>query len=122
MIKEKPEVMHVMLSSPYYLRKEVLKTAIDSTKLLKYFEDIKEIKAKKEAYLGHFKKIFDDMAKLSVDLYNSLPKFEEEKETEKPGVKISKIQQPKKPIKTPEKSKIELELEEIEKKLENIKI
>jgi len=120
MIKEKPEVMHVMVASPYYLRKELLKTAIEDTKLLKYFEDIREIRAKKEAYLEYFKKIFGDVTKLSIDLHNSLPKFEEEKPAEKP---IAKPQiSVKKVVNVPEKNRIELELEEIEKKLENIKI
>ena len=122
-------VMHVMLANPVYVRKEVLRTAIDATKLQKYFEDTKETREKKVIYLDRLNKKMGDLSLLAKNLHHLLPKVEEEKKEVKkeikpivkPEIKKPVVAKPKLPP-APQKSKIDLELEEIEKKLENIKI
>ena len=122
-------MMHVMLPNPIYIRKEVLRTAIEDTKLLKHFEDMKEIREKKVMYLERLGKSMGDMNLLMKDFHHVLPKIEEEKKEVKPQAKPVVKPEIKKPavakpkvIPLPQKSKIDMELEEIERKLENIKI
>ncbi len=118
--------VHVMMSNPLYIRKEVLKTAIDTTKLLKYFEDIKGVRERKVVYIEKLSNNLNDAWLLTKKFHEVLPKAEEEKkeikheikpEGKKP-IKIIKIKE----VKAQPKSKIDLELESIEERLRNIKI
>jgi len=124
-MKNSSNIMHVMVENPVTLRKEILKSAIDSTKLLKHYEDTRYTRAKKVAAMNDFKENLDKLKELLNNLQSTLPIIEEKEEAGEEEVKTVKpkvIKGEMKPMKAKPKSRLDIELEEIEEKLRRIEI
>lgn len=125
MVKSK-DVMHVELEEPVDLRKDILKTAIDITKVQKTFQDLKKKKLEKEHYKKELKKIFNLLKSEIVKLEELLPEIKIEKtKSEKPKEEKMKVITKKdlskeKIIKIQKTDKFSSEIEELNKKLRNL--
>ena len=76
---EKKEVVHTRISRPIYLRKQVLKAAIDSTKALKDYNELKLIRAEKTRVIGLLATLYEDINRRMKRLEErDLPRLKEE--------------------------------------------
>ena len=64
-------VVHVRLDNPITIRKEILKTAIDSTKMLYAFKEIVDLRARDIQLFGKLQKINNEIKKAYSGLNNS---------------------------------------------------
>ena len=82
--------MYVKIDMPTSLRKEVLKTALKSTSLLKDFEQLKEIIQKKKELIARIRSIVIDVKKSEKEFVKLLPELPEEIEKKKAMPKAKK--------------------------------
>ncbi len=124
----KKEVVHTMLSRPIYLRKQVLKAAIDSTKALKDYGELKIIREEKKRVLGILAEKLDevkrridrlvsrDLPKLPLE-HNKTSRVESEVISEQ--LKVEHVHKGR--VKEDsDVAKLKAELEDIERKLKNL--
>ena len=103
--------MYVKIDMPISLRKEILKTALKSTSLLKDFEKLKEIIQKKKESIAKLRSIIVDVKKTEKEFVKLLPELPEEIEKKKLEVKTKTKSEAKKEAKK-EKPKKEKEKKE----------
>jgi len=111
--------VHIRIDNSIDKRKQILESALLTAKLLQEYENLKVIRNEKLKQLSLLKKIIKEIKILFNNLeYKELPevKLPKPKESKKPSKKIKTIKQEE------PKTKLQLELEEIRKKLENLKI
>ncbi len=102
--------MYVKIDMPTSLRKEVLKTALKSTSLLKDFEQLKEIIKKKKELIARIRSIVIDVKKSEKEFVKLLPELPEEIEKKKAMPKAKKPEAKKEAKKEkPKKEKIKKE-------------
>lgn len=114
--------VHTKIDTPLALRKLILESAIDATKLEQYTSGYSTIKKQKLEQQALFKKTIKDIKqlfqKIQIESLPELPEKKQQKEKFRPGKtmkkEIHKIEQPTKP------DKFEQELEEIQKKLNKL--
>jgi len=76
--KSNEAVMHVMIPAPVTLRKQILTIAIESTQLLKQYEEYAELKEKKVRTVNFLQRSLMSIRNLSKQLDKSLPKLPEQ--------------------------------------------
>lgn len=112
--KDSKEFMHVKISNPITLRKEILTNAIAVTKLMQNQNDLVMLKYAKKALLDDLRTLRNDISLEENKLFQLLPKIQEEHHEEKEI-----------PLELPKEhhdiDKLKKELAEIEEKLENLK-
>ena len=121
------ESLHIKLDSPIDTRKELLKTAIETTQLLQFHENFKKIRAEKIKTIKNLRTISKQIINLSNNLQNELPevktpRFKEETKTIKHKPTKPRPLKPK-PLKKFQKqpiSSIQKELKDIEAKLNSL--
>src|SRR3989338_2880432 len=75
--------LHIMISSPLYLRKSVLSCALDITKMLKTYAELKQIREAKLTLIDSFRTVHSEIRKTLRDLEKeNLPKFSVKEHTE----------------------------------------
>lgn len=122
------ESLHIKLDSPIDTRKELLKTAIETTQLLQFHENFKKIRAEKIKTIKNLRTISKQIINLSNNLQNELPEVKitryKESKTIKEGDKPFRPRPLKpKPLKKFQKqpiSSIQKELKDIEAKLNSL--
>ncbi|MBI2670897.1 hypothetical protein HYX18_02895 [Candidatus Woesearchaeota archaeon] len=103
---EEKSVMYFKVDYPLELRKEVLKTAIEATQLLKRYEAFKGLLHLRHETYSDFNKIYKDIEFLSKKLRNrDLPV-------------ISKVQEDIKKVKIAEQRKMQMRQQQIVQKIE----
>lgn len=87
-MKNKTSVVHVRINNPVTIRKEVLKTAIDATKILYAFNEIVEIREREYKLIDKLSSITKNIKKsydgLKLNGFPELPKGLEIKNEVKP--------------------------------------
>ena len=118
---EDKQPVHVMISEPTALRKLILKSAIESVRLLHNHSEIKNLLDQEKVYIKHLQGVHKELKELERVLEdNYMPKLSEEYE-----VKLEKefyvSENVNKNIKEDaDIEKLKKELEEIEKKLSHL--
>ncbi len=118
-------LMFVQLNKPNELRKSILRSALDTTTLLKDFDNIKEIKEEKYGAMENLIGRLKEIKKLSNKMEKHLPKVEIEKpekrkiKPEKKGKKQFTEKKISKKISSEDDALAE-EIMNIEKKLKSI--
>ncbi len=111
--------LHIKFFNPIDNRKQILESALLVTNLLQKYEDFKSIRNEKEKQKALFNKTIKEIKLLFKNLeYKELPEYKTQKQKISKKTKEIKIDL-KKPI---TKTQLELELESIKEKLENLKI
>jgi len=121
------EPLHIKLDSPVETRKDLLKTAIETTQLLQFYENFKKIRTEKRKEIRKLRTLSREIIKETKKFQEDLPQVkmpQPKKEkivvTEKPE-KIKKIKpEPVKKIPKLPVSKIQQELKDIEAKLNSL--
>ncbi len=115
--------MFIKLENPTALRREILKTALDATSLVKYFSSLKEMNKEKVENINNLKSKLEELVKATNTLEKRLPLPEEEKQSKKekisPKNKDTKIKS-KSPVHLKEEDSVTKELEDIERKLRSL--
>ncbi len=70
--------VHVQISNPSSLRKNILKTAIDSSKLIELAHEIKSLRQEEVTLLSNLKKVMNQIKDLESNLKKAIPKIPEE--------------------------------------------
>ncbi len=116
----------IKIESPLLIRKDLLKSALYATKILKDYRDFTHLKKEKDKGRSKLFKIFRETNKDIRDLKKSLPiikkeKPKEEKEFKKPSTtKKTKTVTPKKELS--ETERLKKDLSSIEEKLKALEI
>jgi len=103
--------VHVQLETPTYLRKSVLKTAINATKLMQNAHEIKELRQQELILINNLRKTVTEIKSTYNSLEKSIPKIELEVEEPIRDKGHMKVQE------DDELVKLKRELEHIENKL-----
>ncbi len=123
---ESEQPLHVMIEDPINLRKSVLSSALDVTKLLKTYTELKEIRKSKAMLTETFISLHTDIKKIVRDFEKELPKLSIPELNKENNEKVETIEHVEsKPavtqkIGSSEIDSLKAELEEIEKKLGNL--
>lgn len=113
------ENLHVKLDNPISKRKDILRSAIDATKMLKEYERSKILFVKKHALIDRLSEKMIAIRDLSGRLASNLPlEREKSKKVEFKEIKEIKIIKEKPTT----KDKYDIEIEDIENKINNIEI
>ncbi|MAG20246.1 hypothetical protein CL618_02330 [archaeon] len=118
--------LHIKIDSPVETRKDLLKTAIETTQLLQFYENFKKIRAEKRKTIRQLRTISREIIKDVKNFKEDLPPVHIPKPKKEKSIKIPVTVKPvkikPKPIKVPKKpvSKIQKELKEIEAKLNSL--
>src|SRR3989344_3846236 len=72
--------VHVQLETPTYLRKSVLKTAINATKLMQNAHEIKELRQQELILINNLRKTVTEIKSSYNSFEKSMPKIEREVE------------------------------------------
>lgn len=124
--KNNEDPIHVMLDSPIDLRKGVLGSALDLTKMLKTYAELKEIRETKFALMDGMRGLYNDMNKLLREFEKHNLPHVPEKEIESEGLHETHISEehfemPKiESVGNAEIDKLKAELEAIERKLSSL--
>jgi len=127
---KKPELTYTQIQEPLTIRRSVLEAALYSAEILKSYENLKKIHAEKDAYKKKLKTIIANIKILNSRITEELPELPQE-ERPQPVKKPEPIKPLKVEIKIPIKKKLmqpvaksglDLELEDIKSKLENLRI
>ena len=74
-------VVHIRIDNPISIRKNILKTAIDTTKMLYSYNEILILRDKETKLINKFKSLYNEINKLQKNLQDSdLPKISEKYE------------------------------------------
>jgi len=93
------EIMHVRIDNSINTRKEILKTALDTTRLLKDFEKFKDIRERKTNEIKKLHKVFKEIKLLKSHLKRyGLPSLPEDVKKEI-AIRQKKVAPIEKPIK-----------------------
>ena len=120
------EALHIRLDSPIDTRKELLKTAIETTRLLQFQENFKKIKTEKIKTIKNLRTISKQIINLSNNLQNDLPQVRITKHKEETTTKHKPFRpkplkpKPLKKFQKPPMSHIQKELKNIENKLNSL--
>ena len=123
---KKQQVVHTRLDRPIYLRKQVLRAAIDATKALKDHSELKLIREEKTRVLGILHRLYEDIEKRMRRLEErELPKIPIEHKPKQvqqvQEVKVEKQEKPKMRIEANDDvSKLRREIDAIENRLKNL--
>ncbi len=120
---ESDEPLHVKIDMPIALRKEVLGAAIGTTNLLRWYLELKSIREHKQQLLDAFKRVYQDIKKLTNELHKQLPViYFEQLEKQETKIEVSKKEELVQEETTPhdEISLLKKQLEEIESKLNTL--
>ena len=75
-------VVHVKIDNPISIRKDILKTAIDTTKMLYSYNEILMLREKETKLINKFKSLHNEITRLQRNLQDSdLPKISEKYES-----------------------------------------
>ena len=115
-VNEEEQVVHIRLDRPINLRKEVLRTAIDVTKIMQECGEIMILRNSELVLLEDLNGLSKEIEMLSKKLDNNLPelpreKVEREKYVEKEEVEVEEIS---------DIAKLKAELAAIESKLKEL--
>ena len=118
---KKENTIHVKINEPTELRRNILEAAIESAESLKIYEKTKAIRRNKKTQEKELKAIMKEL-KLAIDLLDkNLPWAGTEEIKPKPKIlKPKKIEEPRQIIKPEPKSRLEMDLEEIKRKLSRL--
>ena len=114
------EPIHIMLPNPVGLRKQILETQIDTTKMLRDFLELRTLREHKKKLLNDYNDTFFDIRKLLKKIEkHELPsiKLDEEKHNVAEKTHEKRIDIPKQRVVDPEVERLKRELEDIENKL-----
>ena len=106
--------VHVQLETPVYLRKSVLKTAIDATKLIQNVHEIGALRQKELILVNKLRKTMIEIKNLNKDFNKVMPQILEYHEEEFSDELTSKVEETQE---ANELIKLKRELEMIEGKL-----
>ena len=120
---------YVLLNNPTTLRKNILSSALDSVRILKNFEEFKNIKVKKHDLITNLNKTMDEINSLFLSLHKKLPLDESIKEEiKKSRIEVIKPQKSgykaiiSEKIESSEEDKILSELRSVENRLRKINL
>lgn len=124
----KKHVVHTRLDRPIFLRKQVLRAAIDATKALKDYSELKLIRDEKARVLGMLHRLYEDIEKRMRRLEEKeLPKIPIEHKQKTIEVHqeipqtVKKEEKPKMKIEgNDDVSKLRREIDAIESRLKNL--
>ena len=106
----------VRLFDSSLVRRNILKSALDSTRLLKYHTRYKTLKKEKSKRINELKGILENIDELMIDLNKKIPDVKENKKEIKVASKKRKISKQE----SYHPSKLDKELRDIEEKLNNL--
>jgi len=118
--------LHIKIDSPVETRKDLLKTAIETTQLLQFYENFKRIRAEKRKTIRKLRTISREIIKDVKEFREDLPEVKMPKPKKEKTVKVPVTVKPvkikPKPVKIPKLpvSKIQQELKDIETKLNSL--
>lgn len=113
--------MFVRISNPTQVRKDLLKSALDSTSLIKHFNSIKEIRDEKSELIEDLKIEMEKIKKLTSSAEKKLPKVHEEKsKKDSKHKKIEKKEVKEHKKRDTEEENLASEIMDIEKKLRSL--
>ena len=112
-----PNVVHVRIDNPISTRKEILKTAIDTTKMLYSYNEILMLRDKETKLINKFKVLHKEIIKLQKNLEDAdLPKISDKYEnTSHEPEKIEK-----ETIVNDDVDRLMAELRDVERKLNSL--
>ena len=114
------EAVHVMVSEPTNIRKLVLKSAIETVRLLNGYSQVYTLREQQTAYFKHLNILQKEIGSIQDKILNfDMPEIEDDIEINKEVLEVPKQNK----INVRESSDIERlrrELEDIEKKLSNL--
>ncbi|MEK6948406.1 MAG: hypothetical protein AABX19_04150 [Nanoarchaeota archaeon] len=123
---KKQHVVHTRLDRPIYLRKLVLRAAIDATKALKDYSELKLIRDEKTRVLGMLHRLYEDiekrMRRLEEKELPKIPEMHKPKQLQHvQEIKVERQEKPKMRIEgNDDVSKLRREIDAIENRLKNL--
>ncbi|MEK6903968.1 MAG: hypothetical protein AABW87_00055 [Nanoarchaeota archaeon] len=114
--------VHTMIERPTVIRRSLLEAAIDATEILKFYENIHDIKEKKEEVKKQIKLNLVRLNRFSNALKKAVPQLPKDLDNPRP-VKV--IELPKKyeeKLPATSKEKIEKQLRELRNRIHNLKV
>ncbi|MCD4759851.1 hypothetical protein K8R33_03110 [archaeon] len=112
---KKKEPIYVKIENALSVRKQILEAAIEASSLLKRLESYKLLREMKLQQIKDLKKLMNKIDKEFSGFTRDLPKIKLEEE-------IEELQEEEKPVKAKGLSEIDIELEEIKRKLAQLRV
>ena len=107
---------YIKVDQPLFLRRKLLETAVDSTEILRFFENYKLIKEKKVFQINKLKTLMIKIKREIIKLNKELP------ESKKENIPKNKPNKKKQPEQTKKVKSLDEELVRIKEKLSNLSI
>lgn len=118
------EPVHVRLEKPITLRKRVLSTTIDITRMMQTYSQLKQIRETKVELISNIGKVYGEIKRFTRKLEDqdlpSLPRYLEEKDEMHGEISVEENKTIEKELPNSEIEKLKAELADIEKKLGKI--
>ncbi|MBI2109595.1 hypothetical protein HYT58_00280 [Candidatus Woesearchaeota archaeon] len=117
-------VVHVRLETPVHIRREILESAIETAEILKSMDRVMQFQQQKLRYWERLRTSINKIRTTNNQLFTSMPQISLPKPKKSPEIKIlkpSELIKPK-PQKEKKENPLSKELDDIRRKLENLKI
>lgn len=116
--------VHTMIERPTEIRRALLEAAIDATEILKFYENLSDIKDKKEEIKKTIKLNLVRLNRMSNGLKKSVPALPKDLDEQKPvkPIEIPRKTEEKSKVPMTSKQKIENELRDLRSRIKSLKV